>query len=174
MARAGIHRRAAARVRPGRLTVTRAGVAEGRFLPGCVSFMLARSEIQAISDIPSWVTEPGAGQTRPARPGPEILADWMGAFIAQCAAPDACLLTMSVDGGPMSEYLVDTASRSAAALTRQPNGSYRVRQAGQEAVWDVVEDAVLTWRAAGSPGIEAFQIRAAHGEQVICLDTADE
>jgi methyltransferase of ATP-grasp peptide maturase system len=150
-----------------RLTVTRDGVAEGEFLPGDVSFMLARSQT-APPDLVLHLPDVDAEQ-RPCRADPTILDDPTGRFVAQLAAQDARHMRMSIQDGPVADYLVDPPSDSCAVLTAQPDGSFTVRQSGPVALWDVIEDTLTAWQAAGAPGVHAFRIRVGPAGQTIWL-----
>ncbi|GAA2398266.1 ATP-grasp peptide maturase system methyltransferase [Actinomadura vinacea] len=152
------------------------GIAEGRFLPGTISFMIARPQAPpTISD--EWrSTAFGAladAEPRPAVVGPDIRKDWTGTFVAQLALPTAQEQMISIDGGPFITYYFDTATGSAASLTPEPGGGWTVRQTGPVRLWDAVESAVAIWRRAGSPEIDQFRIRTDGHEQLVWLDTAD-
>ncbi|MFD8967070.1 ATP-grasp peptide maturase system methyltransferase [Streptomyces sp. NPDC059568] len=151
-----------------RLTVGDNGTAEGRFLPGTVSFMIARPQAAPALTSVSELLEQAAHE-RPARFGPEVLSDWTPQFLAQLAAPGAQYLGMSRDGGPMLDHLVDLAGPSFATLLTDGEGAFAVRQGGTVRLWDAVEDAVETWRRAGSPPQTAFGLTVAPGRQRVWL-----
>ncbi|MDX3001477.1 ATP-grasp peptide maturase system methyltransferase [Kribbella solani] len=151
-----------------RLEVSGPGTADGEFLPGTDSFMPARPhEPPAVpADLIAWIDELSSTE-RPTTAGAEILDPWDGwtsSFIAQLAAPTAQLVTFAVDDGPMTAYLIDTAHGAFAAL---PEGSGTVRQGGEAAVWDAVEDSIDSWREAGSPELDRFRVRVTPDRQVV-------
>ncbi|OLT23920.1 hypothetical protein BJF79_14330 [Actinomadura sp. CNU-125] len=155
------------------LEVGDGGVAEGRFLPGAISFMVARPQAPPVVGDERWraafemLADAGA---RPAVVGPGVLKDWTGAFVAQLAAPTVVAQAVRVDGGPWVEYCLDTASGAVAFLTPDADGGWTVRQAGPKRIWDDVEAAVRTWRDAGSPAKERFRIRTDGRVQTVSLD----
>jgi hypothetical protein len=73
--------------------------------------------------------------------------------------------------GQSRAYLFDISREAFAAFDQTVDGACIVRQGGPVALWDDIEDAITTWRAAGSPGIEAFGIRITPAEQAVWLDT---
>jgi methyltransferase of ATP-grasp peptide maturase system len=158
------------------LTVGEDGVAEGRFLPGTISFMIARphaapplSNEQASEMIASLAD----ADPRPATVGPDIRQDWTGAFVVQLAVPDAQRLTRRVVGGPWVDYYIDTRSGSIASLTPEPGGGWTVRQSGPVPLWDRVEDSIGQWRQIGSPPLERFRIRTDGRVQTVWVGTGD-
>jgi methyltransferase of ATP-grasp peptide maturase system len=138
-----------------RLTVGDDGTAEGRFLPGTVSFMIARPQaapaLSGLSDILN-----GPGDERPTRCGPEVMSDWTPQFVAQLAVPHAQYVGMSTDDGSMLDHVVDVSGKSFATLLPDGDGGFTVRQGGVTRLWDAVEEAVRTWQKAGSPPQTAF------------------
>lgn len=155
-----------------RLTVGDDGTAEGRFLPGTVSFMIARPQaapvLGSVSDLLGQ-----AAHERPARFGPEVLSEWTPQFLAQLAAPGAQYLGMSVDGGPMLDHLVDLAGPSFVTLLPDGEETFTVRQGGPVRLWDAVEDAVDTWRRVGSPPQTVFGLSVEPGRQRVWLGDPD-
>jgi methyltransferase of ATP-grasp peptide maturase system len=152
------------------------GIAEGRFLPGTISFMIARPQAPpTISDDQRSTAfkELADAEPRPAVVGPDIRKDWTGTFVAQLALPTAQEQVIRIDGGPWITYYFDTANGSAASLTPESDGGWTVRQSGRVRLWDGVESAVAAWRRAGSPEIDQFRIRTDGHEQVVWLGTAD-
>ena len=154
-----------------RLTVTGSGHAEGRFLPGTVSFMPVPShlppEIGPIPDLTQGAT--GSVDERPTAVGADIRWDWTGNFVAQLAAPHLQWISCAIDGGPFHDYFVDVTTGSAAVLLEQPDGGWHVRQRGPLRVWDGVEQAVLAWRAAGCPPQSGFGLTVTPREQRVWL-----
>jgi hypothetical protein len=80
------------------LTVADDGTANGRFLPGMVSFMSARAHAAPPLDpmLPN-----RDGDVRAARYGADILDDWTADFLAQLAAPTVSSVEVSYDGAPI-------------------------------------------------------------------------
>ncbi|MCF3106206.1 ATP-grasp peptide maturase system methyltransferase [Streptomyces roseoverticillatus] len=155
-----------------RLTVGDGGRAEGRFLPGTVSFMIARPQaappLAGVSDL---LTQ--AAEERPAYIGPEVLSDWTPQFVAQLAVPGAQYLGMATDGGPMLDHLIDMPSRSFATLVPDGEDGYFVRQGGPLRLWDAVEEAIDTWRKAGEPPQDEFGLTVTPGHQRVWLGSPD-
>jgi methyltransferase of ATP-grasp peptide maturase system len=158
-----------------KLTVQDDGAASGTFLPGTVSFMHARAHhiTPPSGDLAARAAYPDT--ERPTRVAPDVLDQWMPAFLAQLAAPAAQLVRAISDKGDSRVYLFDTSRESFAAFdppsVKGADEAFTVCQGGPVALWDDIEDAITTWRAAGSPGIEAFDIRVTRAEQAVWLDT---
>jgi methyltransferase of ATP-grasp peptide maturase system len=154
-----------------RLTVQDDGVATGAFLPGAVSFMHARAHHAAppSGDLAARAAYPDT--ERPTRIAPDVLDLWMPGFLAQLAAPGTQLVRTWNENGQSRVYLFDISREAFAAFDRGAGGACTVRQGGPVALWDDIEDAIATWVAAGSPGIEAFGIRVTRAEQAVWLDT---
>ncbi|MFI9340296.1 ATP-grasp peptide maturase system methyltransferase [Streptomyces sp. NPDC052773] len=129
-----------------RLTVHDDGTATGRFADDRIGYMLARPHERPPR--PTFHQRPG--HTRPTRLDPGLLEDWTGHFVAQLAAPSAELMTTG-DG----VILVDVATGSQAWTETAGNG-WRVHQHGPLRLWDAVEEALTTWRAAGAPPQSRF------------------
>ncbi|MFI6517863.1 ATP-grasp peptide maturase system methyltransferase [Spirillospora sp. NPDC050679] len=148
------------------------GVAEGRFLPGTISFMIARPQAAPPISGERWteLTKALAGaEPRPALVGPDIRDDWTGVFVAQLGAPGAQWQTRRIGDGAWVDYLIDTETDSAASLTPEPAGGWTVRQTGTARLWDDVETAVSLWREAGSPPQEQFRIRTDGRAQTVWI-----
>lgn len=150
--------------------------AAGEFLGDQVSFMPARAheppqltnEIYELAQV--------AGSERSTHLTTDVLDQangWTGAFIAQLAAPTSQLISFSIGGGPMTDYIIDQQNRSCAALLPRPDGSTLVRQSGPVALWDAVENAITSWRRANSPGLEKFRITVTPTSQTIHCPTSD-
>lgn len=146
------------------LTVGEDGTAEGRLLPGTVSFMSARTHVAPAFGNPThWAA--GLPETgRAARHGPErITAATEEAFhlrfLAQCAAPDAQMTTV---GDVVC--LVDVVTGSAATLT--PIGDrWEVRECGPVKLWERIERVLSAYDEAGRPGPETFTLYVCDGGQ---------
>ncbi|WP_338485258.1 ATP-grasp peptide maturase system methyltransferase [Streptomyces sp. SCSIO 75703] len=140
-----------------RVTVGEDGTAEGA-ITGPSSFMQARA--QAVTPLAGDLSARAAhaDSVRPARVPPLVLEEWMPAFLAQLAAPGAQLVRATDGDGAPLRYLFDP-ERESFAEFRPRGGGWSVRQGGPVALWDVVEHALLAWRDAGGPGIEAVRLR---------------
>lgn len=146
------------------LTVADDGTAEGRLLPGTVSFMAARTHAAPAFGNPAhWV----AGlpeQARSPRHTPErITAATEEAFhlrfLAQSAIPDAQMTTVGE-----VVHLIDVVSGSAATLA--PTGSgWQVREGGPVRLWERIEAVLDAYDAAGAPGPETFTLHVHGGGQ---------
>ncbi|WP_344926723.1 ATP-grasp peptide maturase system methyltransferase, partial [Streptosporangium carneum] len=130
-----------------RLTLDDDGTASGRFLEDDVYFMTARPH----GPPPMAAPYLGIGDGRSSRVDPRVLDDPAGLFVGQLAAPSA----MKVGGGD-EVVLLDVATGSQATTKPDPEGGWTVHQHGPLRLWDAVEDAVLTWQAAGSPHQSAY------------------
>ncbi|MFJ8745864.1 ATP-grasp peptide maturase system methyltransferase [Embleya sp. NPDC127516] len=149
-----------------RLTVTEPGHAIGEFLPGTVSFMVARRHAP-----PGLDTRAALAADTPGRPtdlGPAILRDWAGRFVVQGALPTAQHVTMQVGNGPFLDHLLD-ADGSHATLLPQQDGSWNVREGGPRRLWNLAEQAVTCWRAQGAPPVDAFRMSITPDRQTIHL-----
>ncbi|MEV0186503.1 ATP-grasp peptide maturase system methyltransferase [Streptomyces sp. NPDC050625] len=139
------------------LTVAGDGTAEGRLLPGTVSFMSARTHsAPAFGNPAQWAADlPQA--SRPARHSPErITAATEEAFhlrfLAQCAAPNAQMVTVGE-----TVHLADVTTGSAATLA-PGHGRWQVREGGPVPLWEQIEHVLSAYDAAGSPGPETFSL----------------
>ncbi|GHH70727.1 SAM-dependent methyltransferase [Streptomyces sulfonofaciens] len=142
-----------------RLTVDDEGVATGRFTGDTISYMLARPHERP----PRPVFYPLDGETRTCRVDPGLLEDWTGCFVAQLAAPSAEYV-----GSGDRAVLVDVATGSQ-AWTEVAGSGWRVHQHGPLRLWDQVEEALLTWRAAGSPDQSGFGMTATDEVQTVWI-----
>ncbi|EST27634.1 ATP-grasp peptide maturase system methyltransferase [Streptomyces roseochromogenus] len=129
-----------------RLTMNEDGTATGRFADDQIGYMLARPHERPPR--PTFHQHPG--HTRATRVDPALLDDWTGHFLAQLAAPSAELMATG-DG----VILVDVATGSQ-AWTEPAADGWTVHQHGPLNLWDQVEDALTTWRSAGSPSQSDF------------------
>ncbi|WP_326699075.1 ATP-grasp peptide maturase system methyltransferase [Streptomyces sp. NBC_01754] len=139
-----------------KLTVKDDGTAEGRII-GRTSFMPARAEaaVPLSGDLSARAAY--ADIERKTSLSPEVLNDWMPAFLAQLAAPGAQLVRVISDGRE-TVYLFDTGREAFAALTA--NGDeWTVRQGGPVAIWDAIERAHTAWQDAGEPDISAVRLK---------------
>ncbi|MDX3585096.1 ATP-grasp peptide maturase system methyltransferase [Streptomyces europaeiscabiei] len=155
-----------------KLTVGEGGTAEGRFLPGTVSFMIARPHAApSLSGVGDLLTQ--EAYERPAQVGPEVLADWTARFVAQLAVPGAQYIGMSVDGGPMLDHVVDLATGAFATLVPDGEGGFLARQGGPERLWDAVEESVGAWRDAGVPPQTGFGMTVTTNRQRVWLGSPE-
>ncbi|MFF0307021.1 methyltransferase domain-containing protein [Streptosporangium sp. NPDC004379] len=141
------------------LTLADDGTASGRFLPDDLHFMTARPHGRPPLASPHL----GVGEVRDGRVDPRVLDDRTGVFVAQLAVPSAVRL-----GGGDEVVLWDVGTGSLAEVT-----AGTVRQRGPLRLWDAVEDAVLTWRAAGSPDQTAFGLTVTPARQYVWLGEPD-
>ncbi|MBC2874915.1 MULTISPECIES: ATP-grasp peptide maturase system methyltransferase [Streptomyces] len=155
-----------------RLTVGEDCTAEGRFLPGTVSFMIARTQAPpALTGISELLAQ-GAVE-RPTRVGPAVLSDWTPQFVAQLAIPGAQYVGMRTGDGPMLDHIVDRDAGSFATLIPDGSGGFIVRQGGPVRLWDAVEEAIDTWEAAGAPPQTAFGLTVTPDHQKVWLGSPD-
>ncbi|MBT2386576.1 ATP-grasp peptide maturase system methyltransferase [Streptomyces sp. ISL-11] len=155
-----------------RLTVGDGGTATGPFLPGTVSFMIARPQAAPPPGNVSDLLEVSAADERRARYGPGVLGDWMPQFLAQLAVPGAQYRGMAGADGLMLDHLIDVGQKSFATLVPD-GGGFLVRQGGPVRLWDAVEEAIDTWREAGSPPQSAFGLTVGPGGQRVWLGDPD-
>jgi methyltransferase of ATP-grasp peptide maturase system len=146
------------------LTVAGDGTAEGALLPGTVSFMAARTHSAPAFGNPAHWAAGLPDKPRTARHGPERLVAateeaFHLRFLAQCAVPDAQMVTVDE-----VVHWVDVVSGSAATLTPL-DGEWHVREGGPVTLWERVESVLDAFDAAGRPGPEAFALRVCDEEQ---------
>ncbi|MEV7441023.1 ATP-grasp peptide maturase system methyltransferase [Streptomyces sp. NPDC091204] len=145
-----------------RLAVEGNGVAEGRFLPGFTSFMIARPHDRP----PHGPFEVLPGEERPSRIDPALLDDWTGRFVGQLAAPSAERLGMGAE-----QILLDVATGSQARTRPAADGKgWTVVQRGPLNLWTAVEDAVMEWQSYGSPHLSDFGVTITPDSQKVWLD----
>lgn len=151
------------------LTVIGPDAAEGRLLPGTISFMSARTHERPEPGNPShWASlareaPPGKARHDWSRLNDETPEGFFGRFIAQLAVPGTQLLMDGADG----MQLVDVTTGSAAAFPPGPGTDRIVYQVGPRRLWDAVEAAWDAWDAAGQPGPESFRMRIGQDGQTI-------
>jgi len=150
------------------LTVARDGIAHGRFLPGMVSFMSARTHAAPPLD-PALPKRDG--DVRAARYGADILDDWTADFLAQLAAPDVSSVKVSYDGTRFDTLLTEQATGSYAWLSGEDD-VWTVVQHGPTRIWDNVEETLATWDDAGRPAQEQLTIEITPSAQSVVLDSA--
>ncbi|MER8031021.1 ATP-grasp peptide maturase system methyltransferase [Streptomyces bauhiniae] len=138
-----------------KLIVRDDGTAEGRII-GRTSFMPARAE--AVTPLFGDLSARAAYTDSERRTvlSPDVLNDWMPAFLAQLAAPGTQLVR-AVSDGRETVYLFDTGRESFAALSAD-GGRWHVRQGGPVSLWDAIENAVTAWRKAGEPEITSVRM----------------
>lgn len=144
-----------------KLTVTGDGTAEGRFLPGYVSFMPARAHNPESIVIP----DPSRAEaSRETALGPDVLTTYgPGQLVAQLAAPEAQLVSFGPDSD-FPEHLLVQPDDSYAAFSGGP-GRWIVDQGGPQRLWDQVESAVASWHSSGEPDIQSFRVTVTADEQ---------
>ncbi|MEU5424351.1 ATP-grasp peptide maturase system methyltransferase [Streptomyces olivoreticuli] len=140
-----------------KVTVNGDGTAEGRII-GRSSFMPARS--QAVAPLAGDLSARAAYADTERRTVvvPQLLEEWMPAFLAQLAAPGVQLTRVVADGGGQRVYLFDTHRESFAALADDGDG-WVVRQGGPVALWDDIERALVAWQGARRPDIGSVRLR---------------
>ncbi|MBT2466544.1 ATP-grasp peptide maturase system methyltransferase [Streptomyces sp. ISL-66] len=145
-----------------RLAVEGNGVAEGRFLPGYTSFMIARPHDRP----PHGPFELLPGEERPSRIDPALLDDWTGRFVGQLAAPSAERLGMGTE-----QILLDVATGSQARTRPTADGKgWIVVQRGPLNLWTAIEDAIMEWQSYGSPHLSGFGVTITPDTQKVWLD----
>ncbi|WP_030383625.1 ATP-grasp peptide maturase system methyltransferase [Streptomyces sp. NRRL S-241] len=145
-----------------RLTVEANGVAEGRFLPGYTSFMIARPHDRP----PHGPFELLPGDERPSRIDPALLDDWTGRFVAQLAAPSAERLGTGVE-----QVLLDVATGSQVRTRVDGDGvGWTVVQRGPLNLWTAIEDSLMQWQGYGSPHLSDFGMTITPDNQKVWLD----
>lgn len=139
------------------LTVNGDGTAEGRLLPGTVSFMSARTHAAPAFGNPAhWAADlPPTG--RAARHSPERITaateeGFHLRFLAQCAVPDTQMTTVGE-----VVHLVDVVTGSAATLTPVEAG-WEVREGGPVRLWERIERVLSSYDEASRPGPETFTL----------------
>ncbi|MER6956907.1 ATP-grasp peptide maturase system methyltransferase [Streptomyces sp. NPDC000618] len=139
-----------------KVTVNEDGSAEGRII-GRSSFMHARSQAAPplAGDLSARTAYPDT--ERPVKVPPTLLDEWMPAFLAQLAAPAAQLVRATGSDGTLALYLFDPDRESFAAFTEDASG-WTVRQGGPVALWDDIEQALMSWQDAGHPDMSAVRL----------------
>ncbi len=154
------------------------GTAHGRFRSDTVSFMPARPH--AAPPLPTDLPAP-YGDARPATYGADILDEWMGAFLAQLAAPTAQRLHLPGDNAtPPADLLIDQTTGSHAWITSNSTGADSgadadclVQQHGPIRLWDEIEHTYQLWDQAGRPTQDHFTLHLTPHTQTVHLDTPD-
>jgi methyltransferase of ATP-grasp peptide maturase system len=151
-----------------RLTREEDGTARGRFLADTYSFMLARSHQPPSAGLGS-TAKLDSVKARTSKIAPETLDRWEGRFIAQLANPDVQVVTRKSGDDPMTDYLIDRASRSVASLMPDSAGEYQVREIGPVGLWSRVEESITFWQRAGSPSLAQFRIEISPRSQRVYI-----
>jgi methyltransferase of ATP-grasp peptide maturase system len=140
-----------------KVTVNEDGTAEGRII-GRSSFMPARSQaaVPPAGDLSARAAYPDTERHTPI--SPQLLEEWMPAFLAQLAAPGAQLVTALADDGERTVYLFDVERESFARFAEDGDG-WTVRQGGPVALWDAIESALTAWQDDGRPKLSAVRLR---------------
>lgn len=151
-----------------KVTVDENGNAEGRII-GRSSFMQARAQavVPVAGDLSARTAY--ADSERETKVPPTMLDDWMPAFLAQLAAPGAQLVRATRSDGTELLYLFDPERESFAQFTADGDG-WTVRQGGPVALWDDIEEALVAWQDAGSPDINAVQLRVTAGAHTYWIE----
>ncbi|MHA7962301.1 ATP-grasp peptide maturase system methyltransferase [Streptomyces sp. L500] len=140
------------------LTAGGDGTAEGPLLPGTVSFMSARTHAAPVFGNPAHWAADLPEKRRTARHSPERITaateeTFHLRFLAQCAVPDAQLVTV----GDVV-HLVDVVTGSAAVLNPE-GGRWEVHEDGPVRLWERIETVLDAYDEAGRPGPETFTLR---------------
>ncbi|MEU0806674.1 ATP-grasp peptide maturase system methyltransferase [Streptomyces sp. NPDC005970] len=146
------------------LTVAEDGTAEGRLLPGTVSFMSARTHAAPAFGNPAHWAAGLPEKARTTRHSPErITAATEEAFhlrfLAQSSVPSAQMTTVGE-----VVHLVDVVTGSAAVLTPD-DSAWRVREGGPVALWERIERVLDAYDTADRPGPETFTLHVSDGGQ---------
>ncbi|MET9290969.1 ATP-grasp peptide maturase system methyltransferase [Streptomyces sp. NPDC003077] len=154
-----------------RLTVGHDGRAEGRFIDGDPSFMIARQQDApaSLGTIPA----PDNGSSRTTPYGPGVLTTARHGFVAQLAMPGVRFFSMPDDDGTPCTYVLDGTNESFAVLTSKSDDAWNVRQGGPVALWDVLESSLDTWCTAGSPEPTEFGVTVTAKSQRVWLGAPD-
>ncbi|WP_369145742.1 ATP-grasp peptide maturase system methyltransferase [Streptomyces sp. R44] len=147
-----------------RLIIDADGAAHGRLLGGRISFMPARPQVPPSLGVLPDLT---SGEERATALGPDALDDWTTRFVAQLAAPRAQLIRLSSDDGEGRPVLIDVAAGAWAALHRDGDDRWIVRQGGPDRLWNRIEENVARWRQDGSPSLDRFRITLTPEAQTI-------
>ncbi|WP_129841952.1 ATP-grasp peptide maturase system methyltransferase [Streptomyces sp. RFCAC02] len=155
-----------------RLTVDGDGNAEGRIV-GRSAFMHARAQavVPVSGDLSARTAYPDS--ERGTKVPPTVLDDWMPAFLTQLAAPGAQLVRAARSDGTRLLYVFDPDRESFAEFIADGAG-WTVRQGGPAALWDRIEDALVAWRAAGSPEIDAVRLRVTQASHRYWIEGAQK
>lgn len=151
-----------------KVTVAEDGSAEGGII-GRSSFMQARSQAETPVDGDLSARTAYADGEREAEVCPLLLQEWMPAFLAQLATPGARFTRATSSTGERLLYLFDPDRESFASFTER-GGSWRVRQGGPAALWDVIEQALAAWQDAGRPDITAVRLRVTPESHTYWID----
>ncbi|WP_307827812.1 ATP-grasp peptide maturase system methyltransferase [Planomonospora sp. ID82291] len=146
------------------LTPAGDGTAGGRFLTQDLYFMTARSHLAP----PRPPVTTGTGEARESRIDPGVFDDDTAVFVAQLAAPAA---QQAWAGDTL--ILLDVGTGSRADVRPGLGGGWIVHQHGPLRLWDDVEDAIVTWRAAGSPHQSGFGLTVTPDRQFVWLGEPD-
>jgi methyltransferase of ATP-grasp peptide maturase system len=148
------------------LTTDDDGTAEGRLLPGTISFMPARTHAAPAFGNPEHWTARLDHEGRQVVHAPDrITAATAEAFhlrfLAQTAAPNAQMTWLG-----RNVLLADTITGSAALLT--PKGdTWEVREGGPVRLWECIENTLTAYNRAGCPGPETFTLHVTAGGQYL-------
>jgi Protein-L-isoaspartate carboxylmethyltransferase len=136
------------------LQVTDPGHAHGRFLPGTVSFMYARTQAPE-----PWTRLPlRQGAIRRTSVSPDVLNDWTGRFVVQSALRGTRYTCFFQDGGiEKLIHLIGDDYGSYAWLVEDTDG-WELTESGPARPWENAERAVREWDAAGRPPQESFTL----------------
>ena len=156
-----------------RLTVTRAGMLNGRFV-GSSAFMRLREQrrtlppTNAFLDPRAW---PAGGAESTTSLCPDDVGDWIHMFAIGVQVPDLFCRVSDVQRDSYRLWLFDTGGTSWASADHvRGAGSFRVVQSGRRRLWHELESAWCWWDAQGRPGFDRFGLTVDHRGHVVWLD----
>lgn len=150
-----------------RLTVDAGGVASGRFLPLCASFMWLRHTAESTPpQSPPWSDDDPVESASTV--DPMLLRQSSEfCFVVQWHLPDTTWGPINQDGAGGVQLTASDGSRAAARSTAD---GVLVHQNGPRRLWDQVEKAYAFWHNAGKPSYDRFGITATGTEQYVWYD----
>jgi methyltransferase of ATP-grasp peptide maturase system len=143
------------------------GTAAGAFCPGWAGFMPIRHTLDA-PDLAAPPRVPDDPVVRASAAPPEILADQLGAFVAQLHLPAGTVLRTLVRDDHAVRQLI-APDRSWCEVTE----AGEVREAGPDRLWARVEAGYAWWQRAGRPDWPRFGYVADAGGQRVYVDDPD-
>jgi methyltransferase of ATP-grasp peptide maturase system len=150
------------------------GTAAGAFCPGWAGFMPIRHSVGApdLSPPPRVADEPAVRATAL---GPDLLADPLGAFVAQLHLPAGTVLRALVREEGTVRQLIAPDGSWAEIGEAAGGGGWRVAEAGPRQLWSAVEAGHRWWLRAGQPDWPRFgYVADARGQRVYVDDTSWE
>jgi methyltransferase of ATP-grasp peptide maturase system len=145
--------------------------AEGRFLAYWAAFMPIRHSLE-LPPVPPAPSGGGTALEWETSVGPGLLEQPVLAFFAQLHLPQGTTQRTTVwdDGGTATRLAAPDGAWCEVAHEPGPDGQHVVLEAGPDALWARVEDAIHRWRLAGCPGWQRFGVTATAEVQYVWLD----